>query len=831
MQIAAELGCRQVILPKTAAALSASGMHFADIVKEESAPVITRSCGFDRERVNRALADLEDRLAAFAARIGLAGNDYRIECFTEARYEAQVWDIVLPIPVTGFQDDDDLDQLRKSFDAEHERLFAFRDDTAELEFISWKARLTADLHAGHPPVPAVSPHRGVASKSRRCYFGQGERVDTPVYLPADLRPGQHIDGPAIIQEPTTTLVVYPGMATQVSSSGNYILDVAATGADTPEPAGFDPILSAILANRLDGIVREMTTTLLRSARSAVINSGRDFSCAIATADSELLVCAEGLPVHVFGTQLQAADVIAAHPDLAEGDAFLDNNPYGGNSHAADHSVLVPVFVDGEHLFTAVAKAHQADCGNSVPTTYFAAANDVYQEGAMIFPAVRVQRQYKTVDDVMRMCLARIRVPRQWQGDFLAALGAARVAERRLKDLCAKYGREVIKQFIRGWFDYSGQIMRHAIEALPAAKLHNTGRHDPFLPYLPDGLPFNVDIDIRPAEGRITVDLTDNLPNVECGLNLTEATTLSAVYSGVLNGLHVQVPKNSGAFRRVDVRLKRGAAVGIPEFPHSCSVATTNVAERLTNCVGSAFAQLGEVYGVAEGPVGLGVPHAVVSGFDSRIGDRFINQLLMGAAGGPGSPGSDGWLTWNLPSSAGLTYRDSVEIDEIKMPIHYRHVRMLADTGGAGEHRGGATVDLSYESKEDSVSVIYPCDGQVHPPKGVRGGRDGALAACWFVDADGKQTRLPNNATVTLRRGEAVRGVECSGGGYGDPLDRDPKRVLSDVLDRWETAAHAQDAYGVVITGRGEDLAVDDAATAALRAELRKPRPGQERTEK
>ena len=609
-------------------------------------------------------------------------------------------------------------------------------------------------------------------------------------------------------------------ADQASQAANAGRAASAGNAGNAGNQGFDPILTAILASRLDGIVREMTTTMLRSARSAVINSGRDFSCAIATAASELLVCAEGIPVHVFGVQLQAAYVLAVHPDLAEGDAFLDNNPYRGNSHAADHAVLVPVFVDGEHMFTAVAKAHQADAGNSIPTTYFAAARDVYEEGALIFPAVRVQRGYQTNDDVMRMCLARIRVPRQWRGDFLAALGAARVAERRLKELCARYGKDVIRRFISDWFNYSEDLMRHAIAGLPRATLRNTGTHDPFLPFLPEGLAFHTEIDIRPADGRIVVDLTGNPRNVDCGLNLTEATTMSAVYSGIFNGLGVRAPKNSGAFRRIEVRLDHGSAVGIPEFPHSCSVATTNLAERLTNCVGAAFAQLGEPYGIAEGPVGLGVPHAVVAGFDSRSGERFVNQILMGAAGGPGSPAADGWLTWNLPSSAGLTYRDSVEIDEIKMPIQYRHIRMLTDPSGAGRHRGGATVDVAYESKEDGVSVIYPCDGQVNAPRGVLGGRDGALAAGWLIDADGKETLLPANAAVTLDKGEAVRGVECSGGGYGDPLHRDPRRVLADVLERWETTDHAREAYGVVITGAGENLAVDEAATAALRRQLR-----------
>lgn len=229
MQIAAELGSKRVILPKTAAALSAAGMHFADIVKEESAPVITRSAAFDPERVNRTLAGLEEKLAAFATRIDLSQDDYRIEYFTEARYEGQVWDIVTPVPISRFHGDEDIAQLRKAFDDEHERLFAFRDDTAELEIISWKARLTAHLDTEHPAVPEVRRIHGAPSKTRSCFFGQEGRVDTPVYLAQDLRPGQHVTGPAIIQEPTTTLVVYPGMATEVSGSGNYILHVAPEG--------------------------------------------------------------------------------------------------------------------------------------------------------------------------------------------------------------------------------------------------------------------------------------------------------------------------------------------------------------------------------------------------------------------------------------------------------------------------------------------------------------------------------------------------------------------------------------------------------------------------
>ena len=137
----------------------------------------------------------------------------------------------------------------------------------------------------------------------------------------------------------------------------------------------DPVLLAVIANRLDAICREMTNTLLRSGRSAVLNMARDFSCSIITSEHELLASAEGLPVHVIGTELLSGAMADLHPDFAEGDAFLHNDPYLGNTHSADHSILVPVFFAGEHVFTTCAKAHQADCGNSLPTTYMACARN------------------------------------------------------------------------------------------------------------------------------------------------------------------------------------------------------------------------------------------------------------------------------------------------------------------------------------------------------------------------------------------------------------------------------------------------------------------------
>lgn len=584
---------------------------------------------------------------------------------------------------------------------------------------------------------------------------------------------------------------------------------------------FDPYMTAVISNRIDSIIREMTNTLLRSARSGVINSARDFSCSICTGDNRLLASAEGLPIHIFGSHLQTkAMTDFAGDTLAEGDCFLHNDPYSGNTHAGDHTYLVPVFVEGEHLFTAVAKAHQADIGNALPTTYMAGAKDQYAEGALIFPAVRIQRDYTMIDDVVRMCQSRIRVPGQWYGDFLAGIGAARIAERRLKELCEKYGKATIKAFIDHWFYYSEQRMINVIKSLPKVTLKNSGKHDPFGELLPDGIPLNVEIRIDPDNAMIDVDLMDNIDNIDCGFNESEACASASTIAGVFNSIDTSVPRNAGSFKRINLLLREGSVAGKPKFPHSCSVSTTNVADRLVNIVQSAFAQIGDGSGLAEGGMGLGAGCAVVSGKDLRNGDGdYVNQLFLANSGGPGSPSADGWLTYGLPVAAGLMYRDSVEIDELKHPMQVHYIRVLTGTGGAGRFRGAPAMEVAYGPTEEPMEVLWPCDGTVFPPRGVRGGQEGAKCRHFKVSANGNAEELESVAAITLNKGEIVMGNQAGGGGYGSPLERDPKRVLHDVLERYETPERARDVYGVVLVEEQAGAwTIDIAGTTALRAQ-------------
>ena len=587
-------------------------------------------------------------------------------------------------------------------------------------------------------------------------------------------------------------------------------------------SAFDPVLLAVISNRLDTIVREMENTLLRTGRSAILNMARDFSCALVTGDNRLLATAEGLPVHVIGMEYLAEAMTDLHDDLAEGDAFLHNDPYLGNTHPADHTILVPVFFEGRHLFTAAAKAHQADCGNALPTTYMPFARDVYEEGSLVFPAVRVQRDYHNVEDIIRMCRRRIRVPDQWYGDYLAMVGAARIAETRLKQLCERYGAELVTAFIEEWFDYSERRMEGAIRAMPRGTITGHGRHDPLDP-LPEGIPINVKITIEPEEGTVELDLRDNIDCVDAGINESRACATNNVMTGLFNSIDPDIPHNAGAFRRVRVLLRENCIVGIPEFPHSCSVATTNVGERLVVTTQRAIADAWEGYGLAEGACGIGPAFAVVSGTDTRRGgEPYVNQNFLGSQGGPAGPAHDGWITYGNAVTNGLMFRDSVEIDEQKYPLRVRQIRMRMDSEGAGRRRGAPGAVVEFGPKDADMNAAYVTDGYHNPPRGTRGGGDAAPSVPFRIRADGSRESLPTIASVPLAPGELLGHELSGGGGYGDPLEREPAAVRDDVLSQFVSFERARDVYGVVFeTGVLDDsLAVDAAATSRRREELR-----------
>jgi N-methylhydantoinase B len=572
----------------------------------------------------------------------------------EARHLGQAWDIKVPLPENPSFDAAAVETLVARFRETHNELFAVSDPAAVIEFLTWGARVECRINADDTVAPAF--HFGEERKpaERFTYFsGHG-------WLEAAVRDFLSLAGPARRTGDRGIPLYDRGAAARLLGR----LKPRRRPRDRPQPRMSGPMTEqptaiqlAIFNARMESVTRRMANTLLRTGRSGVINTARDFSCSLVTARGELLSVSEGFPIHMLrGADLMAQCMASFHPTLKRGDAFLHNSPYHGNSHAADHTIIVPVVDDaGGHRFTVLAKAHLADCGNALPTTYMGAARDVYAEGAPIFPATKIQENYRHVMDVVRLCQMRIRVPEQWWGDYLATLGAARVAEREILKLGAEYGWDRFHALERAWFDYSEARMIAAIRKLPAGTAVAENMHDPFPGTPAEGVRIKALVGVDPEAARIIVDLRNNPDNMPCGLNLTEGTATSGALCGVFDSIGPGVPANAGSYRRIDVRLREGCIVGIPRHPTSCSVATTNLADRLVNAVQRAFGTLGAGVGMADAS-GSSLPPScgVVSGFDPRAdGAAFINVVILGAGGGPGTPVTDGWLTIACMGNAGM----------------------------------------------------------------------------------------------------------------------------------------------------------------------------------
>ena len=582
----------------------------------------------------------------------------------------------------------------------------------------------------------------------------------------------------------------------------------------------DPVTFAILANRLDSIVREAMRVCVQSARSTVLQA-RDLSASISDADIRLVSIAQGLPIHVLTSNMAIASIPDLFDDIAPGDCFLNNTPFLGCAHHADYSFCTPVFYGDKLMFWVMLRAHQADTGAPLPTVYLPFAKDVYEEG-IHWPCVRVQRDYEDVADVVRIATANIRAPEQFYGDFAAAVGATRIAERRLLALIEKYDPDTIERFVDEWVDYGSRRMVEEIKSLPQGTWENETTLEP-LPFAPAGVTLKVRLTVDPDEEAMIVDLTDNPDQFDAGINLTEATAKASVMEGIFWCLDPTLPHNQGVFDHVKFKLREGCVAGIPTFPVGTSVATTFAADRMASCAIALMAKVDTNRGGGEGGfINLGL--SAVSGKDYRHEDAlYLGELIISGAesgGGPGVKGFDGWLTWALGAALGVAWTTSVELGERARPYLVEcGARVVRDSEGAGEYSGSPGTRVLLRARGNPTYATGFADGKIFPPKGVSGGESGGPTLGFILDEDGGRVReLPLVGAFEIQPGQALESYSAGGGGFGDPLKRDPERVRHDVRRGWVSVEKARDTYGVVLDLEPELFAVDYEATRKTREE-------------
>jgi N-methylhydantoinase B len=563
------------------------------------------------------------------------------------------------------------------------------------------------------------------------------------------------------------------------------------------------VTAELIRNSLQAIVDEMALTLVRTAYSANLKSAMDLSSALCDKHGRLIAQGLTLPLHL-GSIPDAMEALLRRfgSSFRPGDAYVLNDPYEGGTHLPDFFVFQPVFEAERHIAFVVTVAHHTDVGGRVAGGNGWDSTEIFQEGLRI-PPVRLCSDGRMNDDFLRLLSANVRIPMKVLGDLRAQLAACHIGERGLLDLVARHGISTLESAFAEMLEYTERIARATIQSLP------NGRYQ-FTDYLdddgidPDPIPIRVTVEV--ADSNLTVDFEGTSAQVKGAINCVLSFTRSAVYACVRCLLPPTLPNNEGYFRAVKIVAPPGTLVNpLPPAPVAARGLT---GYRIANAVMGALAQVAP----------LQVP-ACESGGDTGISlggytaDRrpfvFLEFLVCSWGGRPFADGIDGVASMVVNFS-----NYPVEVIEREYPLRIEEYGFLPDTGGPGQFRGGLALVRTYRFLEQSGTFQIRADRSRFTAYGLSGGGPGSPSHN-LLNPGPNQQALPPKTTLQVQYADELRHELAGAGGWGNPLGRDPRAVLDDVLDEKITLAHARAAYGVALTEDG--TSIDESETARLRA--------------
>ncbi|MBP2549122.1 N-methylhydantoinase B [Neorhizobium galegae] len=574
----------------------------------------------------------------------------------------------------------------------------------------------------------------------------------------------------------------------------------------------DPITLSVIQSGLQQVCDEMDLSFSRAAFSPVIAEANDRSDGIYSAFDGALIAqgSTGLPVFVGTMQYSTRvliEMIAAGTAAAPqpGDIYIVNDPYLGGTHLMDVRFAMPVYRNGRIFCWLSNTGHWPDTGGAVPGGFSASATSVEQEGLRL-PPVRLFKQGVLDPEIYAIICSNIRVSEQRIGDVKAQAAALLVGEKRLERLLDRYGDAVVEAAIEELRLRASQQMRANIRLIPEGVYRSVAYIDS------DGVvnePLEIRLSITAKDASLTFDFAGSSKPCRGPMNSVLATTLSSVYLAIRH-IFPDVPISAGAFEPLRVMRPEGTFLDA-QYPRPVSGCAAEVSQRIAEAV---FAALVEALPdrVTASPAGSSGNFAL-GGFDPERGQGYVMYQISGGGYG-GNADHDGLA--NGCSTIGISKAPPVEIMEQQYPVLYHRYALREGSGGAGYHRGGFGLDYEIELRRGDATASFVMDHGRFGPPGALGGRDGRVNRV-TVTRDGvamEPEHLSKAQDIPLKPGDRVRVQTPGGGGYGDPLRRDPAAVARDVrLERY-TAGEALDLFGVVVSDAG---VLDEPATDAARA--------------
>ena len=549
----------------------------------------------------------------------------------------------------------------------------------------------------------------------------------------------------------------------------------------------DQVTMQVIRYALEQIADEMGYTLVRTSRSTIIKEVMDITCAVFDAQGRTIAQAHHAPMLLTGFEITMAELIKHFPPgtLEDGDVVISNDPYLGGQHIMDIQTMAPVFYEGTIIGYVGAIAHQADMGGSAPGGVAGGLTEIYQEGLRL-PMVKLYKRYAENKETFDILAANIRVPDKTLGDIRAQAACNFVGVRRLREVFAKFGREIVEEATTMLLDYSERRMRESIRSLP----DGTFVGEDFLD--DDGIsdePIPIRVKINKHDDTIDVGFTGTSPQVRGNVNCPLATAMAAVYYTIIGVVDPHIPPNSGCYRPVKIVAEPGLIVN-PRLPAAVA-ARTNTSQKILEAMLKAFAEA--------------VPERVMAGSHAQIstfafsgydpdheGRRFVYTEVQG--GGAGArPGKDAREAQD--SHLARFMNTPIEAVELEYPVLIEKYELIPDSGGAGQYRGSLGLRKDVRMLLDNVSFARYGDRQKFAPHGLFGGLPGSKGLLLLNPDTPEETRLKAKAFSTLKINDVVSLRMPGGGGYGNPHDRDPELIKQDVRDGKVSVQTAKDIYG------------------------------------
>jgi len=581
---------------------------------------------------------------------------------------------------------------------------------------------------------------------------------------------------------------------------------AVVGTAARESKRLDTVSLDLIENALRNARHEMDAVLFRSAMSPVIREQHDEFPMICDAKGRMIVGQFGSYV---ANMLKTKGFV-----LEPGDVILQNDPYacsGAISHLNDFMVMVPVFHGGELVGFTSMFGHMMDVGGAVPGSMPTDAASIFGEGIRI-PPIKLYERGELNKAALDLIMNNTRTPEMNYSDLMAIIAGCRAGEKRVIEICDRFGRETYRQACDALLDRTNRAMRNLIvKNLPEEPKS-------FEDYVDDdgrgNGPFKMKLTVWREGDNAYFDWTGTSPQAPGPINFYLHEGMFKMFIGVymIMVFDPQILFNDGFYDLIHVTMPKGSLVN-PNFPASLGC-RTHTLSRQFDVLGGALS-----YNAPEMATAAGYgssPHFLYSGTDKNGRSFQLMEILYG--GIPGRPlgdGMDGHSWWplfqNIPSEYLETY----------YPLLIEGYTTITDSGGAGKHRGGNGVEKVFLLLEEGDISIHD-DRHLSQPWGILGGRPGACSEKWLQRKDGSREPLPSKIdNVRVRSGDRVIFRTAGGGGWGDPLERDALRTRNDVARRLMTEAKARADYGVVLSGAG--LEVDHKATEELRASMRRNR--------